>query len=188
MKRILTMAAFALASLAATANAAVSINLTPGATTATQGSTITLTTFATSDGGETDDTIFGAINYQDTFLNSNPGGNSQAALFNTPGALTCTTAFCVAFSQVNSTGVIALGITNSPIATTTFIVDPATPIGTVVTFNWRTTPSTQRLDWFGLTSAAGTSVTVVAAVPEPSTMALVGMGLMGLVFAGRRRA
>jgi PEP-CTERM motif-containing protein len=187
MKRIFTTAAFVLASLATAANAAVSINLTPGSTTATPGSTITLTTFATSDGGETDDTIFGAINYSDAALNSNAGGNSQVTLFNTQGALTCTTAFCVAFSQVNSTGVIALGITNSAIATTTFIVDPATAVGTVVTFNWRTTPSTQRLDWFGLTNAAGTSVTIVA-VPEPTTAAMFGLGLLGLAFAGRRRA
>ena len=187
MKRILTTAAFALVSLAAAANAAVSINLTPGATTATQGSTITLTTFATSDGGETDDTIVGIINYQDAFLNSNVGGNSQVPLFNTIGGLLCTTAFCTAFSQVNSTGVIPLGITNSAIATTTFIVDPTTPVGTVVTFNWRTTPSTQRLDWFGLTSAAGTTVTIVA-VPEPTTAAMFGIGLLGLAFAGRRRA
>src|SRR5262249_15513466 len=135
----------------------------------------------------TDDTIFGAINYQDAFVNPNMAGNSQADLFNTPGALTCTTAFCVAFSQVQSTGPKALGITNTPIATTTFFVDPTTPNGTVLTFSWRTSPSTQRLDWFGLTNAPSVTVTVLPLIPEPATAALLSVGLLGLALAARRR-
>jgi PEP-CTERM motif-containing protein len=170
---------------ATSANAAVSVTLTPVSTTATPGSTITLRTIATQNGTETDDTIFGAINFNDAQLNSNVAGNSQVPLFNTIGALTCTTAFCVAFSQVQSDGVKSVNITNQQIATTTFIVDPATPVNTVLTFAWRTSPSTQRFDWFGLTNAPGTTVTVI---PEPTTVGMLGLGLLGLALGGRKRS
>ena len=172
---------------ASAANAAVSVTLTPVATTAAPGSVITLHTFGTQNGSETDDTIFGAINYQDTFLNSNAAGNSQVPLFNTLGGLVCTTGFCAAFSQVQSDGVKSINITNQLVATTTFIVDPTTPNGTVLTFAWRTAPSTQRFDWFGLTNAPGTTVTVTGVIPEPTTAALLGLGMIGLAVSGRRR-
>jgi PEP-CTERM motif-containing protein len=189
MKRTLFSfaAVMAVVAYAVSASAAVSISLSAASNTVLPGGVITLTTLGTSNAGETDDTIFGAINYSNTFLTGNAVTNTQAAIFNTPGALTCTTAFCVAFSQVNSTGPIAIGATNLLVATTTFNVSAGAPAGTVLSFTWRTTPSTQRLDWFGLTNAAGTTVTV-AAIPEPGTMAMVGLGLMGLAFAGRRRA
>ena len=195
MKRTLTsvLAVAFVAAFAVSASAAVNITLSASGTF-TPGSLITLTTTATSNGGETALTAFGAINFSDTQLNSNVAGNSQVNLSTVgdaqPGwssnALLCTTAFCVAFNQTKATPAGTAGITDLPIATTTFVIDPATAPGSVINFAWRTTPSTQRLDWFGLTNAPGVSVTV--AVPEPTTAALLGLGILGLAVSGRRRA
>jgi hypothetical protein len=190
MKRTLislTVVAF-IAAFAVSASAATSVTLTPTSTTVGVGGTITLQTFVTADGGELDNAVQGLINFPDAQVNSNIGGNSQVLL---PGAgwgtggFLCTTVFCTAFAQVNSIAPTAVGLTNSLIATTTFI--NTSPVGTVINFAWRTAPSTQRLDWFGITNAAGASVTV-AAIPEPTTAAMIGLGLIGLAFAGRRRS
>jgi hypothetical protein len=172
---------------AVSASAATSVTLS-GPGTVLEGGLITLTTTVTSNAGELDNTVFGAINYPNALVDSNVGGNSQVLLPGAgwgTGAMLCTTAFCTAFSQVNSIAPSAVGLTNAVIATTTFIADA--PAGTVINFAWRTTPSTQRLDWFGITNAAGVSVTVVP-IPEPTTVALLGLGLIGLAVAGRRRA
>jgi len=186
LKRMCALAGMAVAVatlLVASANAAVNIRI-EGPTVSI--GDITLRIYATADAGETDNTIFGAINFPDALVNTNVAGNSQTPLFSSQGALTCTTAFCVAFSQVNPAGPIALNLTDTLIATTTFHVDPGNPPGTVINFRWRTTPSTQRLDWFGITNAPGHSVTV-AAIPEPTTAALLGAGLLGIALAVRRR-
>jgi hypothetical protein len=109
MKRILvSMVAAALAQvLASSTQAATSVNVVASGPF-TPGSLITLHTYVTANGGETDNTMFGAFNYPDALVNSNAAGNSQVPLFSAIGALTCTTAFCVSFSQVNAAGPIAI--------------------------------------------------------------------------------
>jgi hypothetical protein len=188
LKTLMVLAAFA--GFASGANAA-SVVMTADSNTVFQGGLITLHGVVTSSGAEADNGVFGWITYQDEFVNPNLAGNSQVGLpgwATTLGALTCTTVRCVSFYQINTNGVLPVpgGVTNFQISTTTFIVDMATPLGTVLTFNWQTTPSTQRLDYFGVTSAPGVTVTVF--IPEPTTGAMLGLGLFGLALAGRRRS
>jgi len=189
---------------AASARATVSVSLTANCSSpfggdlgaeCFPGSLVQLTARVTADAGEMDDSVFGAINVpigQATGI-----GSSQVNLSTVgtaaPGWVTgnyffCTTTFCTAFSQVNSNGPTAVGVTDFAISTVSFQLNPGVSVGEVINFNWRTTFSTlQRLDWFGLTNAPGTSVTVVV-FPEPATGALLAMGLAGLALAARRRA
>lgn len=182
----MSVTAFALA-----ASAATSISIGTDASTYLAGGTITLTVTATSNGGETDNTVFGAILYENSKVTIATQSQTPMPPGDwTQGALTCTTARCVAFSQVRSAGVTAVGLTNATVATQTWTIGGAVPINTTIKFSWQTTPTTQRLDWFGITSTSqsapgGVTVTVV---PEPTTAALLGLGLFGLAVAGRRRA
>jgi len=176
--------AFLLVTLAlgSSASAAVSVDLVPlfGAGDIQPGAILTFETRVTSNGGETDNAIFGAIEYPDALINPHPTGSSQTTVFSFAGALNCTTAFCAAFSQISGgVGPVPVGVTNFVIATTTFMVDPTVPLGFVYSFNWRTTPSSQRLDFFGVTNAPGVSFTI----PEPTIAALLGVGLVGLALA-----
>ena len=182
--------------LASAANAATSVVLSASGPF-TPGSVITLTTTVTQNGAEAPVTgVLGNINYPNALVDPMLASNSQVPLSTVgdmaagwgnqlPGeGLICTTVFCVAFNQPNPLGATA-GVTNLAIAQTHFLIDPATPVGAVIDFVWRTTPTTQGLSWYGVTQAPGVSVTVI---PEPTTVALLGLGLIGLAVAGRRRA
>jgi hypothetical protein len=185
LKTLMVLAAFA--GFASAANAA-SVVLSPDAGTYTPGAIITLTVTVTADQGEVDTSVFGVVQYQNAFVAPVALSQDQNALpptANGPwnqGVLSaCTTVNCRAFSQTNSGGTV--GVTNFVIATMQFTATG--PIGSIASFNWQSAPLSQRLDFFGVTSAPGTSITIV---PEPTTAAMLGLGLFGLALAGRRRA
>jgi hypothetical protein len=77
-------------------------------------------------------------------------------------------------------GTQATPIDQLAVSTITLTADAA---GTA-NFSWLINAGNESLNFFGLTNSAGTSVLIV---PEPTTAALLGMGLLGLAVAGRRR-
>jgi len=197
MKRTLTtlMVLAAFAGFASAANAASVVMSSLGGNTASPGDVITIQTHVSVTSAETAVAIFGAITYTGAHVAAAAvpsTTNSQTAL---PGwatslsPLSCTSARCLAFSQIDGSP------PNNPltqvsflISETKFTVHLTTPLGTITNFNWQTTPSTQRLLFFGVPFAQpGVSVTIVA-IPEPTTAAMLGLGLLGLALAGRRRA
>lgn len=194
MKRTLTilMTAAVVAFAAASASAVGSVLLGSSDPDAnyTPGETITLTVIVTANSGESANAALGNITYPDAFININAALNSQTALpgFNN-AALDCTTARCRAFNQITPPGpALVPNVAGFLISQTRFIVDPGTAPGTVINFAWQTTPTTQQLNFFGASPVQpGYSVTVVP-IPEPTTAVMIGMGLFGLAFAGRRRS
>jgi hypothetical protein len=195
MKRTLITVA-ALVGLASVANAAT-ITLSTDKNSYNFGETITLTVTATN-GSETDAGITGVVLFTTALINPTAGGATQTQLVSLGGAVSWTlgalAAFCTdasgscrMFSQVSPVGAASVSSPLSPftLSTKTFIAGSTE--GTV-NFNWLVSPQTpaaQRLDYFGVTNAAGKSVVIV---PEPTTAALLGLGLFGLAVAGRRRA
>jgi hypothetical protein len=192
MKRTLVLAFALVVGLAQLASAATVV-VTASDTTPSPGQTITLElrgTVAPADG--TDTSLFGAIVYPSTAFIAAPTPGTQTAFTPmwAPGPLTCNTSRCVMFSQTAGlNGPQSGNATNQLITTQNFTILASTPIGTVLEWRWQTSPSTQTVDFWNFQNAqAPVPALSVTVVPEPTTAAMLGLGMLGLALAGRRRS
>jgi hypothetical protein len=183
MKRTLFIVAALVAF--ATAASAATLSVVSDKATYNIGETITLSVSGDAQGATTYG-IFGRLEMSGALVD---------ALTTTQKIMKAATGWTKGTLEINNVGPTATveafdQITNpadgmnavNPIATITLI---AQAFGLVnVTWN-QDTGSGFELGFFGITSSPGTSFTIV---PEPTTMALLGLGLVGLAMAGRRRS
>ena len=184
MKRTLFLVAVLVAF--ATGASAATLSVVSDKTTYAVGETITLSVLGDAQGA-TSFSIYGRLEYDGTFVNNGtitqkligPGSDwtKGPAVSGNNGL---PSAFSEAFNQVSLSG--GGQTATNPITTITLI---ASAVG-VVTANWNVAQGSGfELGFFGITSSPGVTFTII---PEPSTVALLGLGLLGLAVSGRRRS
>jgi len=189
MKRTL-IAVAALIGLASAANAAT-LTVVANQASYNPGDTITLTVTGDTQAGVAI-LIFGRLLFDNTAPLGGPAAvdaasASQSTLLAlgiapwTTSATDCGTSSCDMMNQISAFGTTPSGSTVLLTSTVSFIAgSPGTTNAT-----WSTAIDGFQLDFFGITNSPGVTITVV---PEPTTAALLGLGLFGLAVAGRRRA
>jgi hypothetical protein len=124
--------------------------------------------------------ILGTLNYSAALTSF--VSNSQTAMYPLLGPLASGPGSSDTFNQINGLASPSAPSTQTIVSTVTLnAVAPG-----VVNVTW----NAASLDFFGTYGnpvPAGTSFTIVT-VPEPATAALIGLGLIGLVLGGKRRA
>jgi PEP-CTERM motif len=177
------------ASAIATAADAASLAVSSEKLTYLVGETITLTVTG-DDGGASALNVFGRLLYDGALVDNLSGTETQLIGQNGPWNIALfletgdngVTAFSEAFDQFPAAFAPDTA-TNLPGVVSTILLT-AEAIGTVNVV-WDVANFGFELTFFGITSAPGTSFTIVEAVPEPATAALLGLGL--LVLGAHRR-
>lgn len=183
MKRTLFIVAAVLGF--ATAAGAATLSVASDKLTYSIGETISLTVTGDSAGGK-DFSIFGQLIYEAALTETVTSSQTQhtrggGTFFATTGVLNQGDGFADVFNQIIDI-TSPRSVDQLQIATATLVAQ----LAGVVNVDFRDdTGSGFELDFFGLSSAPGTTFTII---PEPTTAALLGLGLMGLVLGGRRRS
>lgn len=171
----------------ATAASAVTLTVVSDKLTYAPGENILLTVTGDSQGAK-DDAIYGQLVYSAALTTTVTSSQSQltrggGAIFALTGNLARGDGFAEVFDQIIDSGGTPRSVDNLQVSTATLIADAAG----VVNVDWASGPGIN-LDFFGLTNGPGAPGTTFTIVPEPTTAALLGLGLLGLMLGGRRRS